>query len=397
MDWDDFTFDYELNTDGILSDVISIEAHRQSAQNLILPPDWRNQLDQLNRVRAVHGTTALEGNPLSEAEVSRQIKIAEQPFEISGLRATKEQQQIRNAGLAQEWIRTRFVPGRAPLNVEDILRMHKMLTESSDEIHNSPGKFRNFSVVVGSPDLGGVHRGGPHGDVPRLIDEYVEFINSRAVKNLHPVIRALMAHFFLVAIHPFGDGKGRVSRLVEAGILFQGGYNIFGFYGLSNYFYRNETEYKATLQECRQSQPLDVTSFVKFGLREFSEELGGINNFIKAKLNRVVYRAMLVRAFKTKVGERRRALNQREYNLLDYLIVQTEPLDPFSENPSRQIKFSELRESPYVNQAYRNVTDRTFWRELMRLSEMSFIKFIRTEDGWGDPLVELDFSAIGNY
>ncbi|MCY3874927.1 MAG: Fic family protein, partial [Rhodobacteraceae bacterium] len=374
-----------------------IEAHRQSAQNLILPPDWRNQLDQLNRVRAVHGTTALEGNPLSEAEVSRQIEIAEQPFETSGLRATKEQQQIRNAGLAQEWIRTRFVPGRAPLNVEDILRMHKMLTESSDEFHNSPGKFRNFSVVVGSPDLGGVHRGGPHGDVPRLIDEYVEFINSRAVKNLHPVIRALMAHFFLVAIHPFGDGNGRVSRLVEAGILFQGGYNIFGFYGLSNYFYRNETEYKTTLQECRQSQPFDVTSFVKFGLRGFSEELRGINNFIKAKLNGVVYRAMLVRAFNTKVGERRRALNQREYNLLDYLIVQTEPLDPFSENPSRQIKFSELRESPYVNQAYRNVTDRTFWRELMRLSEMSFIKFIRTEDGWGDPLVELDFSAIGNY
>lgn len=397
MDWDDFTFEYELNSDGILSDVISIEAHRQSAQNLILPPDWRNQLDQLNRVRAVHGTTALEGNPLSEAEVSRQIEIAEQPFETSGLRATKEQQQIRNAGLAQEWIRTRFVPGRAPLNVEDILRVHKMLTKSSDEIHNSPGKFRYFSVVVGSPDLGGVHRGAPHGDVPRLIDEYVEFINSRAVKILRPVIRALMAHFFLVTIHPFGDGNGRVSRLVEAGILFQGGYNIFGFYGLSNYFYRNETEYKTTLQECRQSQPFDVTSFVKFGLRGFSEELRGINNFIKAKLNRVVYRAMLVRASNTKVGERRRALNQREYNLLDYLIVQTEPLDPFSENPSRQIKFSELRESPYVNQAYRNVTDRTFWRELMRLSEMSFIKFIRTEDGWGDPLVELDFSAIGNY
>ena len=397
MDWDDFAFDYELNTDGILSDVISIEAHRQSVQNLILPPDWRNQLDQLNRVRAVHGTTALEGNPLSEAEVSRQIEIAGQPFETPGLRATKEQQQIRNAGLALEWIRTRFVPDRAPLNVEDILRMHKMLTASSDEIHNSPGKFRNFPVVVGSPDLGGVHRGAPHEDVPRLIDEYVEFINSRSVKNLHPVIRALVAHFFLVTIHPFGDGNGRVSRLVEAGISFQGGYNIFGFYGLSNYFYRNETEYKTTLQECRQSQPFDVTGFVEFGLRGFSEELKGINNFIKAKLNRVVYRAMLVRAFNTKVGERRRALNQREYNLLDYLIVQTEPLDPFSENPSRQIKFSELRESPYVNEAYRNVTDRTFWRELMRLSETSFIKFIRTEDGWGDPLVELDFSAIGNY
>ena len=397
MDWNDFTFEYELKTDGILSDVVAIEAHKQSAQDLILPPDWRNQLDQLNRVRAVHGTTALEGNPLSEAEVSRQIEIAEQPLEASALRATKEQQQIRNAGLAQEWIRTRFVPGRAPLNVEDIRRMHKMLTENSDEIHNTPGQFRNFSVVVGSPELGGAHRGAPHEDVPRLMDEYAKFMNSRAVNNLHPAIRALLAHFFLVTIHPFGDGSGRVSRLVEAGILFQGGYNVFGFYGLSNYFYRNETEYKTTLQECRHTQPFDVTSLVKFGLRGFSEELRGINNFIKAKLNRVVYRAMLVRAFNTRVGERRRVLNQREYNLLDYLIIQTEPLDPFSENPSRQIEFSELRESPYVNEAYRNVTDRTFWRELTRLSEMGFIKFIRAGDGWRSPLVELDFDAIGKY
>ena len=397
MNWDTFTFEYKLDTDGILSDLISVEAHKQSAQNLVLPPDWRKQLDRLNRVRAVHGTTALEGNPLSEAEVSRQMEIAEQPSDAASLRATKEQQQIRNAGLAQEWTRTRFGPDRAPLRVEDILQMHKMITESSDENHNIPGRFRNFSVVVGSPDLGGVHLGAPYETIPRLIEEYINFVNSRSVRGLHPVTRALLAHFFLVTIHPFGDGNGRVSRLVEAGILFQGGYNVFGFYGLSNYFYRNETEYKTTLQLCRRMQPFDVTSFIEFGLRGFSEELKGINNFIKTKLNRVVYRDMLIRAFNTRVGERRRALNQREYNLLDYLIVQTEPTDPFSDNPSRQIKFSELCAAPYITQAYRDVTNRTFWRELTRLSDMNFIKFTRDKGGRGDPIVELDFNAIGKY
>ena len=396
MDWDNFTFDYELETDSIVSDVISIEAHKQSAQNLVLPPDWREQLDRLNRVRAVHGTTALEGNRLSEEEVSRQIEIAEQPPEAVKLRATKEQQQVRNAGLAQEWVRTRFAPPCAPPNVGDILRMHKMITENSDENHNVPGRFRDFSVVVGSPDLGGVHHGAPHMDVPRLIDDYIEFINSRAISQHHPVIRALLAHFFLVTIHPFGDGNGRVSRLVEAGILYRGGYNVFGFYGLSNYFYRNDIEYKTTLQKCRNSQPFNVTGFVEFGLRGFSEELKGINNFIKTKINRVIYRTMLVRASNTKVGKRRKVLNQREYNLLDYLISQTEPTDPFSENPSRQITFSELRESPYIREAYRDVTRRTFWRELLRLSYMHFIKFIATEDR-GNPLVELDFDAIGKY
>ena len=151
-----------------------------------------------------------------------------------------------------------------------------------------------------------------------------------------------------------------------------------------------------TLQKCRKTQPFDVTPFIRFGLQGFAEELKGINNFIKAKLNRVVYRAMLVRAYNKKVGERRRVLNLREYHLLDFLIVQTEPIDPFSDNPSRQIKFSELRDSSFVMQGYKDVTPRTFWRELMRLSEMHFIKFSKREDRDG-PTVELDFDAIGNY
>ena len=92
--------------------------------------------------------------------------------------------------------------------------------------------------------------------------------------------RALFAHFFLVTIHPFGDGNGRVSRLVEAGILFRSKYNVHGFYGLSNYFYRHGAEYKSLLQKSRRSQPFDLSEFVAFGIRGFRAELKGINNFI---------------------------------------------------------------------------------------------------------------------
>ena len=355
-----------------------------------------DRLDRLNRIRAVHGTTALEGNPLSEAEISYQMDAAERTSETTEVATTGEQRQIRNADLAQKWVKNRFDADSAPLSVADILNMHRMITEGSDLRHNSPGRFRTFSVTVSAPELGGVHRGAPHGDVSRLMNEYVDFVNSRRMRDSHPVIRALLAHFFLVTIHPFGDGNGRVSRLVEAGILFQDGYNVHGFYGLSNYFYRNETAYKTTLQECRNEHPFDVGPFVRFGLQGFVQELAGISNFIKAKMNRVVYRAMLVRAYNIRVGKRRRTVNQREYSLLDFLIEQTEPSDPFFHNPSRQIKFSELQQSPYIKAAYKNVTTRTFLRELERLSEMGFIKFVKPE-GSNDPVLELDFSAIGKY
>ena len=398
MDWRAFSFEFQLNPVDVMSDLISIEAYKEAALNLVLPTDWREQLDKLNRVRAVHGTTALEGNPLSEAEVSQQMDFLREP-NAPERRATNEQMQIRNAGLAQQWVRLRFGPEKAPMRASDILHIHQMVTTQSDEKHNSPGAFRSFSVVVGSEEMGGVHRGAPYEDVPRLMDEYVEFVNSRKLMAQYPVIRALLAHFFLVTIHPFGDGNGRVSRLTEAGILFYGGYNVLGFYGLSNYFYRNETEYKTTLQKCRDTQPFDVTPFVTFGLKGFASELKGINNFIKTKLNRVVYRAMLVRAFNTKTSKRRRILNQREYSLLEYLLRETEPVDPFSDNPSRRIKFSDLREVPYVRASYKNVTTRTFYRELIRLAQLGFITVRRDEEGADAPapFVELDFGAVGKY
>ncbi|MGH9425958.1 MAG: Fic family protein, partial [Terriglobia bacterium] len=342
--------------------------------------------------------TALEGNPLSEAEVSQQMDLLEHPSEAALPRATKEQLQIRNAGIAQQWVKLRFDPAHAPLRLEDILYMHRKVTEASDETNNIPGEFRNFSVVVGSPAMGGVHRGAPHEDVPGLMNDYITFVNSPRLLDQHPVIRALLAHFFLVTIHPFGDGNGRVSRLVEAGTLFQGGYNVLGFYGLSNYFYRNEVEYKTLLQKCRQVQPFDLTPFVTFGLKGFASELKGINNFIKAKLNRVVYRTTLVRAcnMKTRANGRRRVLNQREYQLLDFLLHETEPADPFSENPSRQVKFSELLTAPFIKTAYGRVTQRTFFRELTRLAQLGFIHFGR-HSTQGEPVIELDFEAIGKY
>jgi Fic family protein len=397
MEWKDFKFEYNYEAIQLLAEIVSVEANKKAALNLVLPPEWKQQLDKLNRVRAVYGTTALEGNPLSEAEVSHQIDIVEEKNGTKKGTPNKEQQQIRNSAIAQAWVKQRFCPNSAPITVEDILTMHRMVTEGSDEKHNIPGEFRTFPVHVGSPDMGGVHVGAPHARLTELMGQYVEFINSRRlVEGEHPVTRALLAHFFLVTIHPFGDGNGRVSRLVEAAILFQGNYNVHGFYGLSNYFYRNEVAYKTLLQKSRSQQPFNLQEFMAFGFQGFAEELGGINNFIKIKLNRVVYKQMLVRAFNRKVGERRKVLNQREYYLLDFLITQTEPADPFSSSPSKRIPLTELVDSKYIQGAYRRVTPRTFRRELLRLNELGFINFSHDED-LKDHIVELDFSAIGRY
>ncbi len=388
-----FSFDYFLNQQDLFSDLIAIEGHKLAALNLMLPPEWRAQLDRLNRVRAVHGTTAIEGNPFTETEVDLQIfGQSEQP---ESRRLSKEQLQIRNAQRAQEWVSHRFAPGSSPVTLEDLLTMHQLITEESDEGQNVPGQLRNYMVTVGSQEMGGVHYGAPHAALGELMEELINFLHSRKFLQSHPVIKALLAHFFLVTIHPFGDGNGRVSRLLEAGILFQSEYNIHGFYGLSNYFYRNEAEYKRLLQTCRQGRPFKVTPFIQFGVKGFAEELTGINNFVKNKLNRLVYRQMIEQCRRTYLSPRRRVLNEREFNLLTYLLKETEPIDPFSESGTRQIRFRDLLGSQYYRTAYSGRSQRTFARELSRLREQGFIKL--PLDSNSSETIELDFNAIAKY
>lgn len=395
--WEEFSFHYRLDDAGLFHDLIDIEGYRQAAVNLVLPPEWRTQLDKLNRVRAVYGTTALEGNPLSEAEVSYQIDLSDQEGDTPQRAITKEQLQIRNSARAQAWVKKRFEPGSAAVSLSDLLTMHQMVTEQSDMNHNTPGALRAVQVTVGSPELGGVHVGAPHERLHDLMAEFIGFVNSSKLRAEHPVVRALLAHFFLVTIHPFGDGNGRVSRLLEAGILSQHDFNVHGFYGLSNFFYRNEREYKVLLQECRKSHPFDVARFVSFGTKGFAVELAGINNFIKTKMNRLVYRQMLLSNYNKRVGARRRLLNLREYQLLIFLLDVTEPRDPFSEDPSRKIDLPELQDSTYVKVAYQDVTRRTFLRELVRLAGLGFINFTNGHEAPGSPIVELDFGAIAKY
>ncbi len=413
MDWSRFSFDYRLELPGMMSILVRIEGRKEAAMSLLLPSEWKEQLDVLNRVRTIHGTTALEGNPISPSWIAELIAgfADHPPLALSGpglalidrVHGTaredfrdpenRDVRQILNADTAQNWVRERYASGDRHLSVGDILHMHQLMTRTSDESNNVPGRLRTHGVQVGTVELGGVHLGAPHEDLPRLMEEFVEFVRSRRLRNEHPVVRALLAHFFLVTIHPFGDGNGRVSRLVEAAILYEGGYNVHGFYGLSNYFYRNGDEYKRRLQACRQTQPFALAPFVGFGLRGFEAELRGINNFIKTKLNRLVYRDTLTRGLTMRVSKRRHLLNSREFALLDYLLAETEPTDPFSENPSTRIRLSDLVNSPYVRGAYRSVTDRTFIREICRLAELGFIVLEEDADS-GHQFVGIDFNAI---
>jgi Fic family protein len=276
--WPAFEFNFSLDMTRLLPHIAAIEAGKAAASIRILPPQWR-------------------ARPLAEVEACLREMAAQQQSEAGEIQLRKHQLLMSNASQAQAWVKQRFAPGSPPMCLDDILNMHRMVSEEAGIRYNSPGMMRadGREVLTGTATIG-LHVGAPAIKLTQLMDQYIQFINGRRLLRLQPVVHALVAHFFITTIHPFDDGNGRVSRLIAAGILFQRGYNGHGFYALSNHFYEHEQRYHTILFKLQQEPCPDLTEFVAFGMEGLALELRGINNFIKIKLNRVAERKALAAA-----------------------------------------------------------------------------------------------------
>ena len=287
--WPAFEFTYTLDIAQLLPYIAAIEGNKAASSSYVLPPPWRE--------RICSGESEV---PLCDvsAQAARNRQINLRKLELLN----------NNASRAHAWVRQRFIPGSAPMSLDDILAMHRTVAEEAGIRYDNVGVLRKDGqkVVVGDAEIG-YHVGAPAATLPRLMDDYLQFISSASLTSMPAPIHALVAHFFLATIHPFEDGSGRVSRLVAAGILFQRGYRGHGLYALSGHFYENQGQYYRIVFKQQQEPCPDLTEFIAFGLEGLALELRGISSFIKVKLNRFVDREALAASRKQRRSRNRQA------------------------------------------------------------------------------------------
>lgn len=100
---------------------------------------------------------------------------------------------------------------QAQLRVSDVLEIHRLLMESTDDSHLA-GKFRTKQNWIGGTSynpLNAVFVPPPHELVEPLMEDLVQFASR---SDLPPVVQAAVAHAQFETIHPFGDGNGRTGR-----------------------------------------------------------------------------------------------------------------------------------------------------------------------------------------
>ena len=160
-----------------------------------------------------------------------------------------------------------------PLDLERLYAWHRWLFPNDDSLMARPlliGALRGdepMQVVSGRLDRPTVHFEAPPRAVleQQLADFLVWFESSRSDASLDPLLRAGIAHFWFVTLHPFDDGNGRLTRAITDLALAQGEHQTIRFYAISASILDDRAGYYRIL-EASQKGPLDITAWLQWFL-----------------------------------------------------------------------------------------------------------------------------------
>lgn len=323
-----------------------------------LRPDVARQLHHLYLAKGILGTTAIEGNTLSEEEV---LKFLDGKLTLPPSREYMAQE-LKNIETGCNQVRDRLFSGTPmPVNAETLCALNAMVLGglALDE-GVQPGVIRKHRVGVSR------YLAAPAEDCEFLLNRLGEWLDEPQFSepsSMHTelaIVKAVVAHLYLAWIHPFGDGNGRTARLVELQILLQAGAPTPAAHLLSNHYNQTRTEYYRQLDYASRSNG-NIVPFIKYAVRGLLDGLQEQLARIREYQRDLTWLSIVYAAF---AGRDKEADKRKKHLVLD-ISEATEP-----------VKITEAADvSKRCAAAYARRTKMTLKRDLAELLEMDLIVF----------------------
>ncbi len=300
-------------TNSILRNIGIIDASREVILNAPLVPAWEAKFRKDAMERSVHHGTHVEGNRLTEDEVKDVLDGKEI---LARDRDVQEVLNYRNVlKLIDDIAAKRSLLEPYFITIETILQIHKLVTDRIVPTEVS-GFFRVRQVVLRNSQTGQIsYTPPPAAEVPYLVEDLINWINSDETKEIHPIIKAGIIHYELARIHPFVEGNGRTARATATMSMFLDNYDIRRLFSLEEYFDDNPMDYYVTLQAVSNQLVLDtherdLTPWLEYFVRGVAIELYRV----KERVQRISADARV----KDKLGEQVQ-LNERQMLIMEFL------------------------------------------------------------------------------
>lgn len=356
--WINFSLDLNRLSPGMWLRLGEAASKMDHLAGVPLTPEIGQALHKLYLSRGVQGTTAIEGNTLSEEQVKQAVQgELELPPSQDYLR-----QEVANIIEACSEILERVAsPGpMEPITPEWICEVNRMVLknlEVDDDV--IPGETRTHSVGVQR------YRAAPAEDCDYLLHRLCQWLNDPVwtakpeLRKSMAIIRAIMAHLYIAWIHPFGDGNGRTARLMEFHLLIEGGAPSPAVHLLSNHFNLTRDAYYRELDRTsRSGSPYPVESFVDYALQGFVDGLREQLKLVREHQTRITW----INYLHQKLPNHTAAEDRRRDVLLDL-------------PPGVWTRRSEIENlSVKLARAYAGKTKKTLTRDLNELEKLGLLQ-----------------------
>lgn len=173
-----------------------------------------------------------------------------------------------------------------PLSMDILHELHRSLTEGALDDPAAAGRFRTEDepvVVIDESDGVTLHVPPPARDLPERMEKFIAFANDRNDEPfIHPVIRAILLHFWLAYEHPYVDGNGRTARAVFYWYMLSHNYWMFEYLSISRIILKSVRQY-ARAYLYAETDGRDITYFLVYHLKAIHLALEELHRYLARK------------------------------------------------------------------------------------------------------------------
>jgi len=261
-------------------------------------PERLQNLRHVATIESIGSSTRIEGAKLSNNEIEELLSnVGNDSF------LTRDEQEVAGYAEVMEMMFENY--NDIPITENYIKQFHSMLMRHSekDSWHRGEYKKQSNSVEAFSPDgssLGVVFETSTPFDTPREMHDLLLWTRETLSDNsYHPLIVAGVFNVVFLAIHPFQDGNGRLSRVLTTLILLKAGYSYIPYSSLESIVEKNKDAYYLALQRTQRTlkdEKIDWLPWLRFffnSLKRQKEHLAEKTKSLQNYIN-LPHEAMLI-------------------------------------------------------------------------------------------------------
>jgi Fic family protein len=226
-------------------------------------------------------SSQLEGASTTRQNAADMIRNQRKPKDIS-------EKMIMNNYIGMNRIRE---IKNQPMTFAGLMQLHQVLTEDTLDDPTAAGRLQTPNEkrveVVDNASRKILHSPPPAKMLEKRLEELLKFANETESDSfIHPIVKAIILHFWLAYEHPFIDGNGRTARALFYWSMLHHGYWLFEYISISRVLKKAPAKYGRSFLET-ETDGNDLTYFINYQLEVIGNALQDLNDFLQRKTEQV--------------------------------------------------------------------------------------------------------------